>query len=376
MQKPHIQIIIGSIRKGRATAPLARWATERLRRSGDWTVELIDLADWCFPHLALARPPALGGYEDRLQNCWARTVRRADAYLIAAPEYNHGYPGVLKTALDYIYAEWHGKPVSCLAFGNAEGARMVEAIQQVFIELGMIPVAPATHIRRAHAKLRDGRFASDEHDDAALDKTSARLLSLCQRLRTSADRPVHAAACAAARVLVIGLGGQAIQSVVEPLRRAGIEASGMVLPESIDQLPDPTRLDLISFGRGALGTVSDQFKDELRRRNPELRVVDTVLPIAVRQIEAALAERAGSTAHIVGSQLIVAEGRMSVRIALRAPSRASLTQYMLLDGITAHRIATLELSEGATELAFPFNGTPGSVVIDADGAEFRHHVIG
>ena len=263
MQKPHIQIIVGSIRQGRATAPLARWAEGRLRRSGHWSVELIDLADWCFPQLAVARPPALGGYEDRLQSCWARTVRRADAYLIAAPEYNHGYPGVLKTALDYIYAEWRGKPVSCLAFGNAEGARMVEAIQQVFIELGMIPVAPATHIRMAHAKLREGRFTSDERDDAALDRTGTQLLSWCEQLRVSGDRPEHSPAyAAAARVLVLGLGAEAIQSVVEPLRRAGIEASGMVLPESIDQLPDPMRLDLISFGRGALGPVSERFKDE------------------------------------------------------------------------------------------------------------------
>lgn len=376
MQKPHIQIIVGSVRQGRATAPLARWAEERLRRSGHWSVELIDLADWCFPQLAVARPPALGGYEDRLQSCWARTVRRADAYLIAAPEYNHGYPGVLKTALDYIYAEWRGKPVSCLAFGNAEGARMVEAIQQVFIELGMIPVAPATHIRMAHAKLREGRFTSDERDDAALDRTGAQLLSWCERLRVSGDRPEHSPAyAAAARVLVLGLGAEAIQSVVEPLRRCGIEASGMVLPESIDHLPDPMRLDLISFGRGALGPVSERFKDELCRRNPELRFVDTILPLAIRQIEAALAERAGTRTHILSSQLSAVEGKMSVDVVLREPSRTGLTQYMLQDGITAHRIATLELPEGRTELTFPCRQTPGSLVIDADGAEFRHHVI-
>lgn len=377
MQKPHLQIVLGSVREGRATAHLARWAEQRLRLGGRWSVELIDLADWSFPQFAIARPPALGAYEDRLQKAWAHTVRRADAYLIAAPEYNHGYPGVLKTALDHVFTEWRGKPASCLTFGNAEGARMVEALQQVFVELGMIPLAPATHIRAAHAKLKDGLFKSDDKDDAALDKTSAQLLSLCDRLRTSADRdeqPVQSAT--RARVLVLGLGAETIQSVVEPLRRDGVDASGMVLPDSVEQLADPNRLDLVSFGRGALGPLSDSFKKELLRRNSGLLFVDTIAPLAVRQIEAALAERAGAARTILDSRVSFEGNRMAATISLGASSRIGLTLYSLGKDISARRLASLDLPEGRTNLDFPSPGPkPASVIVDADGAEFWHHAF-
>jgi NAD(P)H-dependent FMN reductase len=377
IQKPHLQIIVGSVRQGRATAPLAHWAERRLRTRGEWSVELIDLADWSFPQLALARPPALGGYEDRLQRSWARTVQRGDAYLIAAPEYNHGYPGVLKTALDYVYAEWRGKPASCLAFGNAEGARMVEALQQVFVELGMIPVAPAAHIRDAHAKLVDGRFEADDRDEASLDKVSAELASACHRLRTASEvAGASSPATEAPRALVIGLGPETIQSVVEPLRRGGIDATGMVLPGSIDQLTDPAGLCLVSFGRGALGPAADQLKDELRRRNSKLLFVDTIVPLAVRQIEAALAERAGAETSIVDTQVTLAGGTMTVAVELRAPGRIGVTSFTLQTAIVAQRVATLELPKGRTQLDLPSpDPIADSVIVDADGAEFRHHAF-
>jgi NAD(P)H-dependent FMN reductase len=319
----------------------------------------------------------LGGYEDRLQRSWARTVQRGDAYLIAAPEYNHGYPGVLKTALDYIYAEWRGKPASCLAFGNAEGARMVEALQQVFVELGMIPVAPAAHIRAVHAKLVDGRFEGDETDEASLDKVSAALASACSRLRTASEGAgASSPATEAPRAVVIGLGPETIQSVVEPLRRGGVDATGMMLPDSIAQLGDPAGLWLVSFGRGALGPATDQLKDELRRRNSRLLFVDTIVPLAVRQIEAALAERAGAETSIVDTQVTLAGGRMTVAVDLRAPGRIGVTSFTLQEAIVAQRIATLELREGRTQLDFPApDPIPDSVIVDADGAEFRHHVF-
>jgi hypothetical protein len=66
--------------------------------------------------------------------------------IIRCPEYNHGYPAVLKNALDSIFPEWNRKAVGFVSYGNAGGARSVEQLRQVVIELQMVPIRSAIHI--------------------------------------------------------------------------------------------------------------------------------------------------------------------------------------------------------------------------------------
>jgi NADPH-dependent FMN reductase len=51
MPKPHIQIIIGSIREGRVGGPVGRWFAEVAAARQDLTSELVDLRDWNLPFL-------------------------------------------------------------------------------------------------------------------------------------------------------------------------------------------------------------------------------------------------------------------------------------------------------------------------------------
>jgi NAD(P)H-dependent FMN reductase len=53
---------------------------------------------------------------------------------------------VLKNALDSIFQEWNKKPVGFVSYGSAAGARSVEQLRQVVIELQMIPIRNAIHI--------------------------------------------------------------------------------------------------------------------------------------------------------------------------------------------------------------------------------------
>ncbi|OYV72145.1 MAG: hypothetical protein B7Z72_05430, partial [Gemmatimonadetes bacterium 21-71-4] len=55
----------------------------------------------------------------------------ADGFIVAAPEYNHGYSAVLKNALDYPYEGWNRKPVAFNSWGSALGARAVEQLREV-----------------------------------------------------------------------------------------------------------------------------------------------------------------------------------------------------------------------------------------------------
>ena len=49
-----------------------------------------------------------------------------DGFVIVTPEYNHGTSGVLKNAIDYLYAEWNNKAVGFVSYGGTGGARAAE----------------------------------------------------------------------------------------------------------------------------------------------------------------------------------------------------------------------------------------------------------
>ena len=161
----HLQIILGSIREGRRSAPLAQWAVERASKRDGVTVELVDLKQWNLPMFDLAKFPTEGHYEDPLQQRWAETIARADGYLFVVAEYNHGYTSALKNALDYLYAEWNRKPASFVAFGNAEGARAVQQLKLVLNELEVAPLPTAVHLRGVSKKIVDGVFRPEPAEE-------------------------------------------------------------------------------------------------------------------------------------------------------------------------------------------------------------------
>ena len=161
----HLQIILGSVRESRRSAAIAQWAFDQASKRDGLTVELVDLKTWALPMFALAKFPSEGDYDDPLQRRWAETVARADGYVFVSPEYNHGYTSALKNALDYLYAEWNRKPASFVSFGNAEGARGVEQLRLVCVELEMAPLPTAVHLRDAEARVKDGVFAADPREN-------------------------------------------------------------------------------------------------------------------------------------------------------------------------------------------------------------------
>jgi NAD(P)H-dependent FMN reductase len=165
----HIQVILGSVREGRRAKPVGDWVYQQATTRQDCSVELVDLKEWNLPLFGLAKPPIIGDYEDPLQQRWADKVAQADGYLFVAPEYNHGYSPALKNALDYLYGEWTHKPASFVTYGGVAGARGVEQLRLVLVELRMAPLRDALHITNVHAKLKDGVFVGDEKDAAQLN---------------------------------------------------------------------------------------------------------------------------------------------------------------------------------------------------------------
>jgi NAD(P)H-dependent FMN reductase len=143
-----LQVITGTTRQGRFSELVAGWVHDRMRSHGGFDVEAIDLRDHRLPFLDAEMAPARAGgvYEDAEVARFGGLVARADGFLILTGEYNHGYPAVLKNAMDSTFVEWRRKPISFVGWGNVGGARAIEQLRQVAVEFEMAPSRWAVHI--------------------------------------------------------------------------------------------------------------------------------------------------------------------------------------------------------------------------------------
>jgi len=113
-----LAVLIGSVREGRLGPTVARWFARHAARRTEVDVDLVDLAD----------AGVSGDLDARLAG--------ADAVVVVTPEYNHSYPGPLKTALDASGDAWRAKPVAFVAYGGLSGGlRAVEHLRPVLAEL-------------------------------------------------------------------------------------------------------------------------------------------------------------------------------------------------------------------------------------------------
>ncbi|MBQ0887069.1 MULTISPECIES: NADPH-dependent FMN reductase [unclassified Streptomyces] len=135
-----IGIILGSTRPGRNGEAVARWVLDVASKRGDAEYELVDLLDYKLPHLDEALPPSMGQYSQPHTQEWARKIASFDGFIMVTPEYNHSTSGVLKNAIDYLFAEWNNKAVGFVSYGAMGGARAVEHLRLVAGELQMADV--------------------------------------------------------------------------------------------------------------------------------------------------------------------------------------------------------------------------------------------
>ncbi len=135
-----IGVILGSTRPGRVGATVAQWVMDAAVKRSDATFELIDLVDYPLPHLDEPLPPAMGKYQNAHTQDWAATIGRFDGFVFVTPEYNHSTSGVLKNAIDYLFAEWNNKALGIVSYGTVGGARAAEHLRLIAGELKMADV--------------------------------------------------------------------------------------------------------------------------------------------------------------------------------------------------------------------------------------------
>ena len=182
---PKLLIVIGSTRPGRAALPIAQWFAERAEAHPGFDVEIADLEEIHLPPLDEPNHPRLRSYTKQHTLDWSATVESADAFAFVTPEYNFGYPAVLKNAIDYLHHEWRYKPVGFVSYGGvAAGTRAVQQLKQVVTTLKMTPLFEAVSIP-FHTQFIDeeGAVQANETMEQAADAMLDELVRVQEALR-------------------------------------------------------------------------------------------------------------------------------------------------------------------------------------------------
>jgi len=127
-----IPVILGTPRQGRKSEHVARFVSGELKKRAGIETELIDVRELKFPTTD-------AGEAIKDEN-FSRACARADGLVIVVPEYNHGYPGMLKHALDTNLKEYIHKAVGVcgVSAGPFGGTRVIENLLPVLRELGLV----------------------------------------------------------------------------------------------------------------------------------------------------------------------------------------------------------------------------------------------
>jgi len=129
----NVPVLVGTNRKDRHSIFPARWLVDQMRSRGDIRTRLFDVADFALPQHDYGQG-IKGDFPE-----WRDAIVKADGLVIVTPEYNHGYPGSLKTVLDLLLREYVHKAVAFVGVsaGPWGGTRVIEAMVPMVRELGL-----------------------------------------------------------------------------------------------------------------------------------------------------------------------------------------------------------------------------------------------
>jgi NAD(P)H-dependent FMN reductase len=145
-------VLTRNLDSGRFGTAVTRWFMREVERADEFKLELVDLSV-----VSLGELP--------------RWIEEADAVIIVTAEYNHAYPGDVKTAIDAVRRPWYAKPVGFVVYGGRSGGlRAAEQLRLVFGELHAVTI-------RDSLGFREEDFTSDgEPTDPATSSAAGAML--------------------------------------------------------------------------------------------------------------------------------------------------------------------------------------------------------
>lgn len=178
----YIPVILGTARKGRASEAVARFMLGEVSKRAGVETELIDIRE-----LKLATDDAGESLKDAR---FSEQMSRADGLVIVMPEYNHGYPGLLKHALDTNLKEYIHKAVGVcgVSAGGCGGTRAVQNLLPVLRELGLVAIFWDMNFSAAHKLFDEAGNLLDRAYVKRADQFLKELIWMAKVLRHGRER--------------------------------------------------------------------------------------------------------------------------------------------------------------------------------------------
>lgn len=163
MEKLHIPIVLGTARVGRSSQLVSDYIAKVVGEDERVSTEIVDVKE----HVKEATTvPSWGeGGSDKEPTRWLHIIERSAGLILIIPEYNHGYPGELKLLLDSLYGHYKGLAVGIVGVsaGTLGGARVIDHIKPVLIELNMHPIKVSVNFSGVkNAFSEDGEIVNDK----------------------------------------------------------------------------------------------------------------------------------------------------------------------------------------------------------------------
>lgn len=159
MDKLFLPVLLGTNRKERASVHVAKWVFDEMSKKPDIETRLFDAKDFALPQDDY-------GKKDQFPE-WRDSIIRSDGLVIVTPEYNHGYPGALKSILDLLLKEYIHKSVAFVGVsaGPWGGTRVIEAMVPMVRELGLVATFTDLNFPKVEQKFdQDGKLLDDAYE--------------------------------------------------------------------------------------------------------------------------------------------------------------------------------------------------------------------
>ncbi len=180
-----VLVILGSVRVGRMSERVATFVMGRLAAAGNIDAELVDLREINLPIME----ERLGKIEPTPPNVaeLGAKIEQCDAFIIVTPEYNRGYPGVLKNALDYFFKQYKRKVVGLVTVsdGGRGGVNCWAQLVTVLVRMGAIVLPPNVEVERVDKSFAEDGTALDSIYIKRTDFMISELVWLTSRVKAT-----------------------------------------------------------------------------------------------------------------------------------------------------------------------------------------------
>lgn len=172
-------IISGTNRPGNKSQRVAKYLLDLSKNYKGLTAKVIKPADFDL---------SVDGNDPENKSAeYTKIVEETDAFIIVSPEYNHSFPGSLKSLLDKELKAYNHRAVGLVGVSNGmfAGARVVEALTSVVRELGLTMSHTVLHVPRVHENFNEDGTTDNEMIIASADRFYKELVWVASALKTA-----------------------------------------------------------------------------------------------------------------------------------------------------------------------------------------------